>query len=111
MSTLPLVGRKAELDELISAFERAAAGNGSVCLLSGEPGIGKTRLAQELSAHAKNRGAEVHWGRAWEVEGALSLWPWVRVLQSVASTGAGRRALEECGPTLSMLLPDLRAGA
>src|SRR5688572_20863736 len=109
MSTVPLVGRKAELDELISAFEAAAAGNGSVCLVSGEPGIGKTRLAPELSARAKPRGAEVHWGGAWEVEGALSLWPWARVLSSVASTAHGRSVLETCGTSLGLLLPELRA--
>jgi len=58
----------------------AAAGQGSIFLLSGEAGIGKTRLAAELVQRGRDRGVTVFWGRAWEVEGARSCWPWVQVL-------------------------------
>ena len=41
-------------------------------MLSGEPGIGKTRTAQELAAYAKEHGAQVLWGWCYE-EGSFSL--------------------------------------
>jgi DNA-binding CsgD family transcriptional regulator len=49
----------------------------------GEPGIGKTRLAQEATELALARGGAVAWGRCLEVEGAPPFWPWPRVLRSV----------------------------
>lgn len=52
-SNLPLVGRRAELERLRSAMEQARAGRGCLMLVSGESGIGKTRLVQEvLALHA-----------------------------------------------------------
>src|SRR6476646_8669936 len=65
-----LVGRAAELDRLVAARDEATAGRGGVALLAGEPGIGKTRLADELAAIARARGARVVWGRRPEGEGA-----------------------------------------
>jgi predicted ATPase/class 3 adenylate cyclase len=47
-STLPLVGRDAELSRLLALWEKAKAGAGAVAFLRGEPGIGKSRLALEL---------------------------------------------------------------
>jgi class 3 adenylate cyclase len=47
-STLPLVGRDAELGRLLALWEKAKAGDGAVAFLRGEPGIGKSRLALEL---------------------------------------------------------------
>ena len=47
--TTPLVGRDEELDLLLRRWEQAEAGNGRVVLLSGEPGIGKSRLTAALS--------------------------------------------------------------
>ena len=50
-----------------------------VVMLVGEPGIGKTRTAQELETYARMRGAQVLWGRAHESAGAPPYWPWVQV--------------------------------
>jgi hypothetical protein len=49
----------------------------------GEPGIGKTRLGQELAGVALARGTAVAWGRCVEVEGAPAFWPWRQVLRSL----------------------------
>src|SRR3712207_7735323 len=51
-----LVGRQREMDELKVTLEEALSGHGQLVMLVGEPGIGKTRTAQELAAHAKSRG-------------------------------------------------------
>ena len=56
------IGRARELSELRGALEQSLAGRGSCFLISGEPGIGKTRLADELAADAASRGVRVAWG-------------------------------------------------
>jgi len=53
------VGRERELAQLSGALDNAVAGNGRMFLVSGEPGIGKTRLADEFSARAQARGLRV----------------------------------------------------
>src|SRR5262245_51212386 len=54
-----LIGREDELSQLESFWNRTERGEGHLVLLSGEPGIGKTRLVEELSAFANLRGALV----------------------------------------------------
>ena len=51
------VGREAELRQLHNAFDSAASGAGSLAMVVGEPGIGKTTLCQQLAAHAEQQGA------------------------------------------------------
>src|SRR5262249_14250504 len=63
------VGRGKELDALRVACDGALSGRGGIVLLAGEPGIGKTRLAEELATYAAIRGAQVLWGRCDEWEG------------------------------------------
>src|SRR5215468_5628537 len=76
------VGRKSELAELRAGLDRALAGRGQVFLVAGEPGIGKSELADRLAAEAATRGAEVLWGRSWEGEGAPAYWPWAQIIRS-----------------------------
>jgi predicted ATPase len=103
--------RDKELALARSALLQAIGGSGQVLLVVGEPGIGKTRLAEEVSSIATERGALACWGRCPEEEGAPSYWPWVQVLRAfVAARGAesvrahlGERAIE-----LRELLPEIR---
>ncbi|MBI1817887.1 MAG: AAA family ATPase [Deltaproteobacteria bacterium] len=78
------VGRTEELATLHKAADDACAGHGRLILLSGEPGIGKTRTAEELAAYARHLGARSLWGRCYEGEGAPAFWPWVQIVRSAA---------------------------
>jgi predicted ATPase len=61
-------------------------------LLAGDPGIGKSRLAHEAAARARDRGFKVAWGRCWEAGGAPTYWPWVQSLRALVR-GAGSEQL------------------
>jgi DNA-binding SARP family transcriptional activator len=105
------VGRDRELAALGIALDRALAGHGSTHMIGGEPGIGKSRLADELSRIARTRGARVLWGRCWEAGGAPAYWPWVQALRAViADTDpAALRALAGSRVSeVAQLLPELR---
>ncbi|SHK24132.1 Transcriptional regulatory protein, C terminal [Pseudonocardia thermophila] len=79
----PLVGRAAELAELEELLAVAARGIPQFAVLVGEPGIGKTRLGQELAARAREHGFTVLVGRCSEEETAPPLWPWAGVLRGL----------------------------
>ena len=86
----PFVGRAAELAELAAAFADAAAGRGRLVLLEGEPGIGKSALADAFTRTARERGAAILAGRCWEAGGAPAFWPWVQSLRGYSSAGDPR---------------------
>lgn len=81
---LPLLGREAELERLGLALSEARAGRGAIVLVSGEAGIGKTRLADEVSRTAIDLGVPVAWGRCWQGGGAPPYWPWAQLLRTMA---------------------------
>jgi eukaryotic-like serine/threonine-protein kinase len=76
------VGRERELERMREAVDGALEGRGCLQLLVGEPGIGKTRAAEELATYAQVSGARVYWGRCREDEGAPAYWPWVQAIRS-----------------------------
>ncbi len=81
IDTDPFVGREREMAELSMALDSALDGRGGLVMLSGEPGIGKTRLTDELAASAEDRGALVLRGACYEGAGAPPYWPWMQVLR------------------------------
>jgi eukaryotic-like serine/threonine-protein kinase len=111
------VGREREVDELCEAADLAFAGRGQLVLISGEPGIGKTRLAEELTTYAHLRDALVLWGRCYEGEGAPAYWPWMRVVRAysvdhdpdalAATMGAGAADIAEIVSEVRRRLPGL----
>jgi DNA-binding SARP family transcriptional activator len=104
------VGRERELAELFGGLDDAFAGRGSLFLLVGEPGIGKTRLAEELIARARARGARVLVGRCWEAGGAPAYWPWVQSLRAYLRDTDSRDLrshLREGAAEVARLLPEL----
>lgn len=78
------VGREREMQELRAAIDDTAGRRGRTVLISGESGIGKTRLASEAAAYAALRGAQVLWGRCYAGEGAPAYWPWIQVIRDYA---------------------------
>jgi len=111
------VGREREMALLDEALEDALASHGRVVLVAGEPGIGKSRLIDELAGRAQARGAFVLVGRSWEAGGAPAYWPWVQALRAYAretdrealgaQLGAGRAELAQLLPELGTLFPGL----
>jgi hypothetical protein len=75
------VGRKRELFTLGAALQRARAGLGTICLLSGEAGVGKTLLARQIADFARMSGAKVLEGRAnTRFRDALPFGVWKQIL-------------------------------
>src|SRR5208282_25175 len=79
------VGRERELSELRGGLATVAGGRGQLFCIVGEPGIGKTRLAEEIATDAERTGAKVAWGRCWEGGGAPAYWPWTQALRHCMS--------------------------
>jgi tetratricopeptide (TPR) repeat protein len=103
-------GRDGELRALLAALERARAGKGGLVALTGDAGIGKTRLVEELIHLAGLPAGRVLWGRCLEQAGAPSYWPWMRVLRAHASDGgldALRADLGADAPLVAPLVPGL----
>jgi len=105
------VGRTAELEALSRRVESATSGFGSVVLIAGDPGIGKTRLAEEAARYARGRGIRVLWGSCWEGEGAPAFWPWVQVMRSFAAAATSDSwtlALGRGAGDIARVIPELR---
>lgn len=113
------VGRTRELAELLAGLEDVAAGRGRLFLVIGEAGIGKTRLLEEVSATATQRGCAVLWGRCREGAGAPPYWPWVQAIRSHlrqvapehwgSAIGAGAAYLAQLIPEVQERFPTLPA--
>lgn len=100
------VGREEELRELLQALDEAEAGRGRLALVSGDPGIGKSRLVLELARRAEARGALALWGRAGEGEGRVAYGLWMSLLQEATK---GRE--HEVAAWLGAAVADLAAVA
>jgi tetratricopeptide (TPR) repeat protein/predicted Ser/Thr protein kinase len=106
-----LVGREAERAELRRRLEEALAGRGSLVLIGGEPGIGKTRLAEEILHEARGRGCVVHVGHCYEMEGAPPYVPFVEILEHAARVvppAVLREDLGDAASEVARLMPELR---
>ena len=111
---MTLVGRDAELIVLERELRRARDRHGAFVLLSGEMGIGKTRLADEI---ARRAGGEllVAWGRSWEGEGTPAYWPFLQLLRVLRSETPAVRFCGGCETpsitlSLMVLLQPFRGG-
>ena len=106
----PLVGRDHEHAGLVRALDRAVAGRGSLVLISGEPGVGKTRLTQEILAEADVRACLGGTGHCREGEGAAPYAPFADVLEDFADAVPRSRlrdALGDSAPEIAQLMPEV----
>jgi class 3 adenylate cyclase len=106
------VGRQKEMEQLRERLADAFSGRGSVVMVVGDAGIGKTRLLQEFATYARLRGAQVLWGAAYQGEARLPYGPFAEALQeyvSRTSVETLRRAATEGSSVLVPLAPELKA--
>ena len=107
----PFVGRRDETAELRDGLTRTLAGRGRVLLLVGEPGIGKSRLAENLLHEAGERGALLLIGHCYEWEGAPAYWPWIQILRDCIKElqpDQLEKAFRGVAPDILRILPELR---
>lgn len=107
----PLIGRDREMTELAAALARTAGGRGHLFLVSGEPGIGKSRLLEELAAQARANQITVLTGRCWEAGGAPPYWPWVQALRTYVRGRPAQDVRAEAGvgaALLAQLIPEIQ---
>ncbi len=100
---------------LRAAFDAAVDGRGSIVVLAGEPGIGKSTLADAFGDHAAAQGAVTVWGRCWDAGGAPAYWAWQQVVRHLAGLldddelaaagGASGRWLVRIAPELDARIP------
>lgn len=84
LDPLPFLGREAECRALGRALEEALQGRTRLALVSGEAGIGKSRLVEDLRARAAAHGIATALGRCHDGGGAPAFWPWTQVLRGLA---------------------------
>lgn len=106
------IGRCDELGVMEKALGKTAEGHGRVVLLAGSAGIGKTRLAQQVTASALRMNFAVHWGRCLEEPGAPPYWPWRQLFRSYRDHQTAPRADTMSAADLAVIgaaIPDVLA--
>jgi DNA-binding SARP family transcriptional activator len=102
----PFVGREAECEKVLGTLTRAAErGKVSVLLISGEPGVGKTRLLGQLLSRAREHGSQVFHGSAFEAEMGRPYGPWIDALRALPPGVV----TSDIRPGLTPLLPELES--
>jgi predicted ATPase/DNA-binding winged helix-turn-helix (wHTH) protein len=91
---LPFFGREDVLTRLRHALAEARAGRGRVCVLTGEPGIGKTRAVEMLERELVDSPVGVAWGYCSEAGETPPLRPWQELLDEISGGSAGQRLAE-----------------
>src|SRR5215471_7428395 len=106
----PLTGRQRELHQLWDLFEASTTGHTRVVFVSGEPGIGKSRLLQEIAIRVEEVGALVLRGGASEAEGMPPYLPFLEALGQYIRATPPEQLREQAGSMASILatiLPEL----
>ena len=96
------VGRLRETSQLQVALQDAFGGQGAAVMLVGEPGIGKTRTAQELALWATELGAQVFWGACYEEEGTPPYWAWIQPIRAYVEQRYGIEISLEQGEQIKL---------
>ncbi|NOT33552.1 MAG: AAA family ATPase [Candidatus Eisenbacteria bacterium] len=107
-----MVGRASEFERLREVWRSALAGRAQLALVSGEPGVGKTRFARELIVAARVDGAAVLMGGCYEFEATTPYLPFVEALSAWArgrSAESMRSGLGDAAEELARLVPEINA--
>jgi len=107
----PFVGRAAEMAQLAEKLPGLRAGRGGLVMLVGEPGIGKTRAAEEFAEIARGEGVVVLWGHCFEGEWTPPYGPFVEALGEYAQAADLDTLGQDLGlgaPSLARLVPAIR---
>jgi DNA-binding CsgD family transcriptional regulator len=117
LSRTPFVGREDESGRLRARLEEARAGRGGLVMLVGEPGIGKTRTAEEFAVYARGQGATVLWGRCYDGEWSPPYGPFAEAITEYvraapadalrADLGFGAAPISRLVPALREAIPDI----
>ena len=110
---MPFVGRAAELDAILAALSGARAGSGGLILLTGESGIGKTALAQAVSARSGHAEMTVAWAAHPPGIRLPLMWTWIQILRRVGDElgPPGRAAVRRVAPgVVDALVPEWTDG-
>src|SRR5260370_17811375 len=111
------VGRQRELAELCAGLDSARSGRGQLFLVTGDPGIGKTRLTDQVALYAASRAMIVLRAGCWEHDGAPAYWPFIQLIRA-ALQAFDRNCLKklwrsESAPhavqELAQVIPELRS--
>jgi adenylate cyclase len=105
-----LIGRDAERAQLLQSLHQTRSGRGSLILLLGDAGIGKTRLAEDALTAARRLGCQTLVGRCYEQEDTPPLIPYIEVLEEASRlmpASLFREAVGASAPELAKLIPEL----
>ena len=104
----PLVGREEELGEILLSVDVVVGGAGRLVMLAGEPGAGKTRLAQEVTLNLRNRGFLLAAGSCFEPRQSVPYYPFLDALTALygLATPAIRFQVAQRWPYIGRLLPE-----
>jgi len=106
------VGREPELGAIRAAIDRALSGHGSLVMLGGGPGVGKSRLAEEMANYAWGVGYRCTVGHCYERDEPFPFLPFVEIIESglaqAASLDEFRRQMADNAPELAQMAPSLR---
>jgi len=107
----PFVGREEERARLRDIIDSTQGGAGGLVMVGGEPGVGKSRLAQEMAREGRDRGFRVFTGHCYERDGDLPYMPWVEIIEAAAQETPPevfRELLADSAPELARVAPHLR---
>jgi eukaryotic-like serine/threonine-protein kinase len=105
------IGREQETKELRVALNETLSGKGHLFMLVGEPGSGKTRMAEQLATYARLCNARVLTGSCYEGDGAPAFWPWLQIIRSYSQELEPEKLLSIMGPgaaDIAQVVSDIR---
>ncbi|HLK35649.1 MAG TPA: AAA family ATPase [Polyangiaceae bacterium] len=102
----PFVGRAHAIERVETLVAQARNGRGHIVVVAGEPGIGKTHLAEVLSARATGRGVACAWGHCRANTLGPAFWPFVQALRTARAASLPAGVLDDVDRTLALLAPE-----